>query len=247
MLTYRTLSLLLLLLVFTLAGACKTKGPAPGESLTERAEVTMAEREGAPSGAQALGMPTQEYQRDYKKAPHDPHGPAGHLNAPPSHVSGEVGLIDVGGLKFKAPEGWEYQHPASAMRRAELGVRGDEGTAGLVVYFFGNRGAGSTQANIDRWVGQFRHADGSRLKPPDSVERKIAGLKTTQVEVSGTYAGGMGAGSPQGEGQPEQRMIATIVETPSGPYYFKFLGDDKVVSENRSALDELFASMQLSE
>jgi hypothetical protein len=30
------------------------------------------------------------------------------------------------------------------------------------------------------------------------------------------------------------------------PYYFKFLGADKTVSENRSALDSLFASMKAS-
>lgn len=243
MLTNRTSILFALVTGATLTLACQTKGPAPGQALTEREEVIMAEREGAPSGAQALGIPTKDYERDYRTTPHDPHGPAGHLNPPASHVSGEVALIDVGGLKFRAPAGWEYQHPASPMRRAELGVRGDAGTAGLVVYFFGNQGAGSAKANIDRWVGQFQNADGSPIQGVKPVKRKVAGLDVTQVEVAGTYLGGMGADSPQG-GQPGQRMIASIVETPSGPFYFKFMGDEAVVSDNREAFEGLLASMK---
>lgn len=227
--------------------ACQTKAPAPGEALTERQDVIMAERKSAQSGAQALGIPSKDRKGDYEgyKGPHDPHGVAGHITTPDSHVSGKVGLVDVGGLRFKAPDDWEYQHPVSAMRRAEFGVRGDEGTAGLVVYFFGNQGAGSARANIDRWVGQFKDPDGSAIATPTPAKRKIAGFETTQIEAAGTYVGGMGAGSPQAaEGQAGQRMIATIVETPSGPFYFKFLGADKTVTENRGALEGLFASMK---
>lgn len=243
----KTKFLVALLIGATLTAACTSKGPAPGDALTESEDVIMAERAEAPSGAQKLGIPTKDFKRDYAMTPHDPHGPAAHLNAPDSHVSGEVGLVDVGGLKFKAPEGWEYQHPASSMRRAEFGVRGEAGTAGLVVYFFGNQGAGSAQANIDRWLSQFKKPDGSSVAAPQPVTRKIAGLKTTQVEAAGTYVGGMGAGAPHAaEGQPGQRMIATIVETPSGPFYFKFLGADETVIENRKALEGLFASMKAS-
>jgi len=247
MLKTRTQILITLLAGMTLTFGCKSKGPAPGDALTESEDVIMAEREDAPRGAQSLGIPTQEYERDYKKAPHDPHGPAGHLNPPSSHVSGQVDRVDVGGLTFRTPKGWEYQHPTSAMRRAELGVRGDDGTAGLVVYFFGNQGAGSARANIDRWVGQFKNPDGTAVSTPAPVKRKIAGFDTTQVEVAGTYVGGMGAGSAQGEGQPGQRMIAAIVDTSQGPFYFKFLGADKTVLENRKSLAGLFASMKSSQ
>jgi hypothetical protein len=192
-----------------------------------------------------LGIPTKDYERDHKMAPHDPHGPAGHLNPPDSHVSGEVKRIDVGGLTFESPAGWEYRHPTSAMRRAELGARGEDGTAGLVVYFFGNQGAGSAQANIDRWVGQFKHPDGTPVTAAKAAQRKIAGLAVTKVEVSGSYVGGMGAGASE-QGEPGQRMIAAIVDTPKGPYYFKFLGDDAVVQENRAALEALLGSIRPS-
>lgn len=237
---------LAVLVATVLTVGCKSKGPAPGDALTQREDVIMAEREGAPSGLEKLGIPKKEYERDYRAIPHDPHGSAGHMNPPDSHVSGDVKHIDVGGLTFSRPEGWLYEHPTSAMRRAELGVRDADGTAGLVVYFFGNQGAGSAQANVDRWVGQFKNADGTPISTSKPVTRKIAGLDVTQVEVAGTYMGGMGAGAPDAQGQPGQRMIAAIVDTPKGPFYFKFLGADKVVVENRKALEGLLASMKAS-
>ncbi len=242
---HRSLIWLAVLVAPVLTVGCKSKGPAPGDALTQREDVIMAEREVAPSGLQKLGIPKKEYERDYRSIPHDPHGSAGHMNPPDSHVSGDVKHIDVGGLMFNRPEGWLYEHPTSSMRRAELGVRGDDGTAGLVVYFFGNQGAGSAQANIDRWVGQFKNPDGSPLADVPAVNRKVAGFEVIQVEVAGTYVGGMGAGS-QAADQPGQRMIATIVNTQKGPYYFKFLGADAVVKSNREALDTLLASMKPS-
>ena len=226
---------------------CQGKGPAPGDDLTEREDVIMAERADAPpTGARALGIPADQVDRDYSKLPHDPHGPAGHLNPPGSHVSGSVDRIDLGGVTVKRPEGWEYRHPTSTMRRAELGVQADEGSAGLVVYFFGNQGAGSAQANIERWIGQFKNPDGSPVEGVKPAKRKVAGFEVTHVEVAGTYVGGMGAGTP-GAGQPDQRMLATIVATPRGPYYFKFLGDDAVVVNNRGAYEALLGSLEASD
>ena len=89
--------------------------------------------------------------------------------------------------------------------------------------------------------------DGSAITAPEPAKRKIAGFQTTQVEAAGTYVGDMGAGLPQAaQGQPDQRMIATIVDTQSGPFYFKFLAADNAVTENRGALEDLLASMKFS-
>jgi len=236
--------------------ACQAKGPAPTSgALPEREEVIIAQAEqtASPDNPHLRGMPMNPHAQGAQSGALgranqvNPHGSGTEVPPPDSHVSGTVDLVDVGGLHFKAPEGWEYEHPTSRMRRAQFAVPGEQGTAGLVVYFFGNQGAGSSQANIDRWVGQFKDPDGSAISVPKPAKRKIAGFQTTQVEAAGTYVGGMGAGSPQAaQGQPGQRMIATIVETPSGPFYFKFLGADKTVAENRKALEGLLASMKFS-
>lgn len=245
-----TLTRLVVAAAVCVAAACQSKGPAPGQELaTERVDVTMAEpaREASPRTARDLGIPTEQHHRDYGASLHgSPHRPGGDLGAPGSHVSGDVKHVDVGALSFQAPDGWTYEHPASPMRRAELGVRAEQGTAGLVVYFFGNRGAGSANANVDRWVGQFQKADGTPVGGVEPTKRKVAGFEVTQVEVAGTYVGGMGAPGAV-EPVPSQRMIATIVETQSGPYYFKFLGDDEVVRGGRDAFERLLASMKPSD
>ncbi len=73
----------------------------------------------------------------------------------------------------------------------------------------------------------------------------MAGLKTTKLEVAGRYAGGMAAGG-QPSAKSDQRLIAAIVESPGGPYYFKLLGPDASVAENRAAFEALLASIERS-
>ena len=78
--------------------------------------------------------------------------------------------MDAGGLSFKAPESWKSIPTTSPMRRAQLKVEpvpGDDYLALLVVYAFPG-GAGSVEANLTRWQGQFKDADGN---PPEIEAR----------------------------------------------------------------------------
>jgi hypothetical protein len=152
-------------------------------------------------------------------------------------------VIDVGAISFKLPEKWSAQPPRSSMRRAEVSAPGSAGPAQLIVYFFGEQGAGSAQANIDRWVGQFSNADGSPVSNPKQSSSKVSGFEVTRLDVSGNYAGGMGPAGQQLPPQSDQRLIATIVETPGGPYYFKLVGPSATIAENAKAFDQLMASI----
>jgi hypothetical protein len=52
--------------------------------------------------------------------------------------------------------------------------------------------------------------------------------------------------APPGQAQeavPGQRLLAAIVSSEGGPYYFKFLGPDATVQEHRAAFDGLIASI----
>lgn len=74
----------------------------------------------------------------------------------------------------------------------------------------------------------------------------MSGFEVTKLEVAGRYASGMGApGQPQAP-QADQRLIAAIVNSDRGPYYFKFLGPNATVVENGAAFDELLASIVAS-
>src|SRR3954447_13552055 len=96
--------------------------------------------------------------------------------------------IEAEGLTFRAPEAWKSSKPTSTMRKAQLSVepaRGDKDKAELAVYKFPG-GAGTVQANIDRWQSQFRDKDG---KAPKVESKTVKGknVDVTRVEVAGTY------------------------------------------------------------
>lgn len=172
-------------------------------------------------------------------------GNAPGMGAPPSTGAqpDENGVIDVGAIAFKMPGKWSVETPKSGMRRAQLSASGSAGPAELIVYFFGPQGAGTERDNLDRWIGQFSNADGSPVSNAKETSTKTAGGNASKLEVAGRYAGGMSATGQQQAGKAEQRLLAAIVNSPGGPYYFKFLGPDATVTENRAAFDEMIASI----
>lgn len=152
-------------------------------------------------------------------------------------------MIDLGAISFKVPAKWEAQTPKSSMRRAQVAASGSAGPAELIVFFFGPQGAGSTKDNIDRWVGQFSNPDGSPVSNAKQSSSKVSTFDVTKVDVTGQFGGGMAAaGQPQAP-KAGQRLIAAIVESQDGPYYFKFLGPEATVAEQRAAFDDVIASI----
>lgn len=96
----------------------------------------------------------------------------------------------------------------------------------VTVYFFGANMGGNAQANIDRWIGQFSQPDG---KPSKDVAKTTtglttSGLKTTSVDVTGTYVAEVTPGSAEHFNKPGWRQMATLIETPGGPHFVKVVG-----------------------
>src|SRR5215510_11455370 len=73
----------------------------------------------------------------------------------------------VSEFTFARPTNWEWVESASPMRKAELKVvdTKTKAKAEVVFYHFGQGGAGGTQANVDRWLGQF-------AEPRDKINAK---------------------------------------------------------------------------
>src|ERR1044071_9599724 len=93
-------------------------------------------------------------------------------------------------LKFTVPPGWIEEERASSMRVAQYrlpSAEGDTETGSVVLYYFGQGQGGSTAANIERWVGQMKQADGKTSKEVAKEESfEVNGLKVTTVDVAGT-------------------------------------------------------------
>jgi len=236
MMVIRSFPLFVMTLALLLATGCENKGPTPkeGTASTGAAAVATAETGGAHPGA-------AQDPHGGTATPQSPHG-----GDAPSGLPDASGMIDVGGIAFKMPDAWEVQPPKSSMRRAQLSAPGSAGPAELIVYFFGAQGAGTAEDNIERWIGQFSNADGSPASNAKKSSSKVSGFEVTKVEVAGDYASGMAAAGQPEAPQGGQRMLAAIVNTSGGPYYFKFLGPNASVTEHSATFDELIASITSS-
>src|SRR4051812_22918715 len=76
-------------------------------------------------------------------------------------------------LSFEVPEAWK-SGPTSQFRKVQLEIapaQGDKEPAVLALFIFGG-GAGTVQANVERWRSQFKDADGDK---PEVEQVKVKG------------------------------------------------------------------------
>ena len=156
-------------------------------------------------------------------------------------TSPSAGTVSVSllGLTARVPATWVSQPPASSMRLAQFRVPGARGSEDgeLVVFHFGQGQGGSVEANIARWQSQFTSPDGQPVNP--IVQRlTVSGMPVTTVELTGSYARGVGMG-PQGAARPDQTLLVAIVETSKGNLTFQLHGASATVGANR----EVFLTM----
>ena len=147
-------------------------------------------------------------------------------------------------LKFTVPPGWIEEERTSAMRVAQYRLthaEGDTENGSIVLYYFGPGQGGSAAANVERWVGQMKQADGGSSKAVSKEDHfEVNGLKVTTINVAGTYAAETAPGSGSFENKPGYRLLAAVVETPNGPYFLKLVGPEKTVARwNESFLSFL--------
>lgn len=150
-------------------------------------------------------------------------------------------------LEFNAPAGWIAETPTSSNRHAQYKlprVGNDREDAELVAYHFSG-GGGTPQANIDRWIGQFHKADGSPASDTAKITRKdINGIAVTMLDISGAYEGSMMPMQPASKPKTDYRMLAAVVETGSGPWFFKLTGPAKTVGKWQSSFDVFLNSVR---
>jgi hypothetical protein len=164
-------------------------------------------------------------------------GPTTAQESKKSEVTREV---DLGGLKLDVPVAWKEAKATSAMRKLQLTIPRADGAADgeLAVFVFPN-GAGTVEANVQRWADQFKDATGKSPKP-ESKTVKGQNVDVTRVKLAGTFSdpfSGKGA-------QPDSKLLGAIVETPGGAYYLKLIGPSKTVDAVEPAFDRAIATMK---
>ena len=164
--------------------------------------------------------------------------------APP----GEAGMPSVAdpaapaqdpGVAWQTPPRW-VEELATGMRLATYVIpaptAGGE-AARCAVYYFGPGQGGGTNANIERWIGEFDNA-----AAPVRRESEVRGLKVSRVEVTGTYL----AHATQGSSgpSPDWTLIGAIVEGPKGALFFKLTGPSRDAAPTAKEFDGLLASLR---
>lgn len=136
-------------------------------------------------------------------------------------------------LHYEAPDEWTEQASASPMRVTEFQlprVAGDAEDVELVVFYFGGAG-GSVDANLQRWVSQMQQPDGrSSFEVAATTGFEANGLAVTLLDVPGTYVAAVRPGADTRLDKPDFRLLAAVVETPAGPYFFKLTGPARSVA-----------------
>jgi hypothetical protein len=137
-------------------------------------------------------------------------------------------------IVWRDPPKWQRMEGGSSMRKASYKITaapGDPEDAEAAVYYFGPTSGGSIEANIQRWTSQFPDVPADNVK---RVERQANGMKQTVIDVQGTYDASSMTIKEAGK-KPNFRMLAAVVETPAGSYFFKLTGPQKTVESARSA------------
>ena len=177
--------------------------------------------------------------------------PAGAIPEPTAPTTLDAradGRLVLGPFTLVPPKGWVAKPVTSNMRAASftLSAKPNE-EAELVVYYFGEGGAGSVEANLDRWVDQFQQPDGKPSKGAAKIEKgTFAGQTATLVSVSGKYNAMAMPGAPSSGEKSNQALLGAIVDSPSGPYYFKLVGAKKTVDAHAKRFRDMLASLQLA-
>jgi len=128
----------------------------------------------------------------------------------------------VSEFTFTRPATWEWIESTSPMRKAQLKIpdKDKKGSAEVVFYHFGQGNGGGTQANVDRWLGQF-------VEPRDKINAKVEAVevakhKVTYVSAEGTFKNGM-PGGPQTP-MADYALQGAIIEATEGSVFVKLTG-----------------------
>ncbi len=149
-----------------------------------------------------------------------------------SHAADPV-EFSVGDFVFARPASWSWMTPASPMRKAQLSVPAQEGSAPADVTFFhfGAGQGGSVQANVDRWFKQFSNG------PSDSRTARVGQTAVTFVKAEGTFSSGM----PGGPTTPlkDYALRGAILGSSKGDVYVKMTGPKAVVEAAEPEFDKM--------
>ncbi len=149
-----------------------------------------------------------------------------------------------GKLNFVAPGTWKSIKPKFDFYHAEFQipkVDGDEQNGRITFSQVG----GSIDANLDRWIGQFKADSEDGIK---KASKTIGGKKVQLLNLTGTFADGGGrAFGPKTERENYKLIGAAIEIEGGGNVYIKAYGPAKTMEANKKHIEKLIANMKVAD
>jgi len=146
----------------------------------------------------------------------------------------------VSELTFTRPAAWEPLETTSQMRKAQFKVTdpASKESADVIFFYFGPGNGGGTQANVDRWFGQFKEPK-DQIKPK-TEEATVSGRKVTYVQAEGTYMSGMPGGPTTP--RPNYALAGAIIESSQGNIFARMTGPRELVKSSLAEFRKMIES-----
>ena len=151
--------------------------------------------------------------------------------------------IKIGQLQAKVPKDWKQEQPSSSMRIAQFRFPGNDGDGELVIF---SGIGGSIDANLNRWYGQFKSdTENSVSESAIRTNSQIMDMNVTFSYVEGTYLkSSIGSMSGTKTEMPNYALLAAIVATPDGLYYFKGTGPKSTMDSQKVNFETFIYSIE---
>jgi len=142
-----------------------------------------------------------------------------------------------GKLVVTPPDEWKVVPPANNLLEAELAAPAPQGSKAPAARVTIMSSGGTIEANVQRWIGQFRGTEGGADASKAYVEKfEAGGMPVTLVDLSGEYLDSMGGPFGPKVARPDYRLVGAIVVTgDAGNYFFKLIGPKETVAAHADA------------
>ena len=153
-------------------------------------------------------------------------------------------------LKYDVPAEWVSVKPSSAIRKAQWTLPRAEADADdgvVILFYFGAGQGGGIPGNVNRWKGMFSTEEGKPLSDGDVKQESYTAneLNVTVVEISGRYTeSSMLPGAAPAGPRSNHRMIAAIVETADGSWYFRCTAPAATMAKHEAGIRSLLKSVR---
>ena len=137
-------------------------------------------------------------------------------------------------VRATLPEGWK-ELPANQMQVANFEVTGNDGAKAQMTIVPLPGSAGNELDNVNRWRGQVGLPPIAEAElGKDAVPIQIAGASARMFEMSGTST----------QTRNQARLLAASQKHGDSVWFFKLMGDDELVRQQRDAFVNFLAKYQ---